>query len=169
MRHAKQEGFTLIELLIVVAIIGILATIASLSYNEYKRQARNARRISDIKTIATALHAGPGENALPEYYDGWACVSASCYGNWSIYTPNSAVDAFIASSLPQKPADPRGGIRASGGYMFQRTTSPTWFAPAVPGAYLLYVLERSVSPSSCGPGKFMYNTTSAAVCALQVD
>ncbi len=154
----KNRGFTLIELLVVIAVIGILASVVMASLNSARVKARNARRNSDIKQLISAFNLGlDGSGTLPNPGTGnWHCVSATCYEGWaSAYPVNATVDAYLAPYLPSKPADPTGGSRGYGGYLYFYNYPPLGMVDgtSLSGSMLTWIQELPNSPGVCGPGK----------------
>src|SRR5690606_9429889 len=93
---------------------------------------------------------------------GWACVSATCYGGWSVYTANAAVDAYLAPYLPTKPTDPSGG-RGYGGYVFHNWGGASGFAA---GYVMEYLLEPTGSTAGIGGTGKVYTTNAEYIACL---
>jgi prepilin-type N-terminal cleavage/methylation domain-containing protein len=150
----QRRAFTLIELLVVIAIIGLLSTIAIVSVDSSRVKARNAKRLADTKQMVTAFETGYSVNGAFPSTGGnvWVCVSASCYDNWSIYTANGTVDAWLGTYLPTKPVDPVGGNRGYGGYAYNGAWPANGNLPS-----FVYMLEKP--SSSCGVG-FIFDNSS---------
>lgn len=160
-KQSIQGGFTLIELLVVVSIIGILSSIVLASLVSAKQQSRNATRLSSIHTLVNAFSLSLTNGPLP-VTTGYVCVSATCYGLWSSYVANAAVDAYLAPSLSKKPSDPVGGTRARGGFLYKNPATVN----SVTGAYLDYLIEP---PGSCGAGTAVSTTADYVDCYLKLD
>ncbi|MEK7083443.1 MAG: type II secretion system protein [Patescibacteria group bacterium] len=143
MRKNTTVGFTLIELLVVIAIIGVLASVVLASVKTARAKARNAARLSSIHTLILAFNLSASDKGVFPAA-GWACVSTTCYGAWSIYGANATIDSFLAPSLSSKPSDPVGG-RGYGGFLY---VNP-YDGPRGTGAYLNWMMEPG---GSCGAG-----------------
>lgn len=163
----KKSGFTLIELLVVVAIIGLLATIIMVSLNSARVKARNTKRNQDAKQLMTAfaMVANNAGGLIPEA-PIWTCIAASCYGGWTDYQPNAALDAAISPYI-KKPDDPANSTRGYGGYLF---ANPVIDLGQGAGAYLVWLMEPvTVAAGVCGPG-FVYETTANYIeCAIRLS
>ncbi len=161
---SHRRGFTLIELLVVIAIIGVLATIVLVSLNSARVKARNAQRNSTIKQLITAFNmaADAANGTFPNTSGAWVCVSATCYGGWSGYGANAAVDTATAQYI-KKPDDPTDSTRGIGGYLYNSSWSG--------GVYLNWLLEPvPVTSTVCGPGGSAYNYTANYVqCVVKVN
>lgn len=170
----KLSGFTLIELLVVIAIIGLLATIVMVGLNSARVKARNTRRNSDIKQLQTAFNmvADATAGAFPSSGGNVnVCVSVSCYGGWSVYVANAAVDAALAPYI-KKAEDPTASSRPTGGYLYNGAwNGGTGYDGVVfpAGAYLIYLLESvTVNSSVCGPGQ-IWSVATNIQCRLKLN
>lgn len=170
-----QSGFTLIELLVVIAVIGILASVVIASLNSARVKSRNARRTNDIKQLLNAFNLGlEGAGALPSSAGAWVCVSASCYDGWAGQATDATVNNYLSLYLPQKSADPVGGIRGYGGYLYNSAWagSIAFDGSSFPaGSYLYWPAEMIGSQTSCAPGRVLsYGANNAyASCMLQIN
>jgi len=162
----KNKGFTLIELLVVVSIISLLSSIAITSLNGAKAKARNSTRLQNIVQLRNAFNLGlssANSYSYPDIGNSWACISSTCYGSFSSYTSNTTVDAFLSSGMPQKPSDPVGGLRVSGGYIY--SSDFTWSPNLEQGSYIIWAMEP---PGSCAPGVEAYEMTTTTFCGLKL-
>ena len=162
-RIRQQHGFTLVELLVVISIIGLLSTVGVVALTSSRRQSRNAKRIADVKQLVTAFGLGLDANGTYPGGSGWRCISASCYGGWSVYVADATTDNFSQPFMANKPADPTdGGSRGQGGYVYNGTGGGSF--PV--GHLLAYTLEP---PATCGPG-YLFNTTANFIeCVVNLD
>ena len=71
-----SAAFTLTELLVVIAIIVILAALSFPLFSSMRENARTAENLARMKTVATALITGAGENR------GFILSSSSTRGRW---------------------------------------------------------------------------------------
>jgi prepilin-type N-terminal cleavage/methylation domain-containing protein len=71
-----SAAFTLTELLVVIAIITILAALSFPLFSTMRENARTAENLARMKTVATALLTGAGENR------GFLPSSPSTRGRW---------------------------------------------------------------------------------------
>ena len=173
--YPLKKGFTLIELLVVIAIIGVLASVVSASLNSGRVNARNAKRNSDIKQLVNAFNLGyttsfPGGAGAA----AGACVSVTCYGNWSTYVADTVVvDPYLAPYMSSKPSDPSGGTRDYGGYLYINPwtgTSPYDGYVFLSGPSLHWGVELPVSSTSCGPGRIWSLPASGFIeCVLRLN
>jgi len=149
----KQQGFTLIELLVVIAVIGILAAVVIASLNSARVKARNTRRASDIKSLVNAFAISRTDTASYPTSSGFDCVSTTCTGSFAA-TADSTVDAFLLSSISQKPSDPVGGVDRTGvGYLYSSNLNST----GKPG--LTWLAETPYYSGVCGPGSYALGST----------
>ncbi len=168
-----KRGFTLIELLVVIAVIGILATVVIRSVNSARSKARNTQRTSDIKQLVNAFNlALPNTGGDWPASAGWWCISATCYGGFSIYPANATVDAFLAPYI-QKPVDPPGGSRGGfGGYMYYKDLPQLvgLYDGYIfeTGSYVLWMLEPPIYPNACASGHIYYADSSYVECFLKL-
>jgi prepilin-type N-terminal cleavage/methylation domain-containing protein len=72
----RSAAFTLTELLVVIAIIAILAALSFPLFSSMRENARTAENLARMKTVATALITGAGENR------GFIPSSPSTRGRW---------------------------------------------------------------------------------------
>ncbi|HEY0979857.1 MAG TPA: type II secretion system protein [Candidatus Paceibacterota bacterium] len=170
----KNRGFTLIELLVVIAVIGILASVVLASLNSARVKARNVRRNADIRELQSAFAlAASDTGSMPSSagnFEGWACVSATCYQGWSIYSANSTVDTFIATTMPSKPIDPPGG-RGYGGYLYHSSSlGATNYDGSVTtaGPVLHWLLEPPYKVGMCGAGNANAVNSNYVACVISI-
>jgi len=141
----------------------MLSSIVLASLNSARAKARNAARLGIIHTLVNAFNLSRNDSgSLPNTGGAWVCISQTCYDGWSSYGANGTVDAFLAPSLPSKPADPTGGSRGYGGFLYVNPAS--YQGPT--GAYLDFLLEPG---GSCPPGSFWNTTTNYTQCLLYLD
>ena len=74
--HPRIAAFTLTEVLVVLAVIAVLAALLIPAASGVQESARNAKNLSRMKTVATALLTGAGENR------GFLPSSPSTRGRW---------------------------------------------------------------------------------------
>lgn len=98
--------------------------------------------------------------SFPSTGGAWVCVSSSCYGGWSGYAANSAVDAATAPFI-KKPNDPSDSTRGIGGYLYNSSYSG--------GFYLNWLVEPPNATGSCGPGYILNYTANYVQCLLKLD
>lgn len=176
LKEAKNNGFTLIELLVVIAIIGLLASIAVVSLNSARVKSRNAKRNADIKQMITAFtmasDVAGGELPSSGGENTWACVSAACFGGWSVYSANAVVDAALAPFV-KKTEDPAETGRGFGGYLYSESwTGGTGYGGVVfpVGPYLAYMLEPvSISAGVCGQAQIWGVTANYIQCMIKIN
>jgi prepilin-type N-terminal cleavage/methylation domain-containing protein len=161
----RKRGFTLIELLVVIAIIGILSAVVLASLNTARSKARNAKRLTDIHTLVNAFNLGLSDAPLPVTGGSDFCVSASCYGAWSIYGTSVPVNSYLARYLPTKPDDPQETGRGYGGYVYN---NPIAYSGPI-GAYISWTAEPPLTSTICGPGRVVGSGPSYIQCVVQLD
>jgi prepilin-type N-terminal cleavage/methylation domain-containing protein len=74
--HPRIAAFTLTEVLVVLAVIAVLAALLIPAATGVQENARNAKNLARMKTVATALLTGAGENR------GFLPSSPSTRGRW---------------------------------------------------------------------------------------
>lgn len=162
-----RRGFTLIELLVVISIIGVLSSIITTSLNGARIKARNTTRISEVIQLRTAFTLARNGGAYPNVSYPYPCITASCYGTWSIYAANATTDAYLAPYI-KKSIDPSdNGARGLGGFIY--LTPASWAGGGgFPAAYYItYSLE--LGANDCGPGAIYATFGTFIQCLLRLD
>lgn len=167
-KKESNQGFTLIELLVVISIISLLSSVVLVSLNPVRAKARNVHRNADVAQLVKAFNLGLDTGSLPSTGGtNYACLSTSCYGDWSALPAIAAVDSFLAPYI-NKPTDPSDSSRTYGGYLY----AETWYGVGPydgtvfpSGTYLIWFVELPGSSISCGPGS-IYNVSANDIQCL---
>lgn len=162
-----RRGFTLIELLVAISIIGVLSSIIMTSLNGARIKARNTTRISEVIQLRTAFTLARNGGVYPNVSYTYPCITASCYGVWSIYAADATTDAYLAPYI-KKPTDPSdSGARGRGGFLY--LTPANWAGGGgFPAAYYIdYPLE--LGAGDCGPGATYATYGTFIECLLRLD
>lgn len=122
---------------------------------------RNSIRNAYIKEIAESLKQYRNKTGkFPSANGMWACVSNSCYGDWSRYYSVPEVDGALLTSF-NKHSDPSDTTRGLGGFLYG---DPKTYN----GDYILHWVLEGKNVTDCGAGYYVTTGGNYSACILKI-
>ena len=172
----RFAAFTLVEMLVAIALIAILAALSVPAFSGMRESSRTAQNLARMKTVATALITGAGENRgfVPSFHSAsgrWPVRAHRYFGirpdldaaSSSAHAAQDRESAYVAEVMRPVQLDPMrkailDGSKASspqGIWLVNRhlVWNGTAYNPAQQPMSLLSVTSPSKTPLVCMPSE----------------